>query len=351
MKFLSEYGLFLLESMTLVIAILILLFGIFAILNRNKSTGATLNINKLNEKYEDIADEMRSEILDKKAFKAYQKEQKNKEKEKEKAEETNNKNANKNKDSSSNILEKRRTYALKFEGDIRATAVDSLREEISAILTVATPGDEVVVTLESGGGTVTGYGLGASQLQRIRDKKIRLTVCIDQVAASGGYLMACVADQILAAPFAIIGSIGVVMQMPNFHRLLKKHNVDYETLTSGEYKRTMTVFGENTDKGRKKCLEELEEIHTIFKQYIAEHRSQVNVDAIGTGEHWLAKKALELQLIDGLMTSDDYLMKSCENNDVFEVSYERKKDLMEKISEKLSMSLSKGMRGLSGWMG
>lgn len=333
MNFLHQYGLFLLEVITSVVAILVLLAGIFSILNKNKPNEETLDIKKINEKYETIEKELRAEILDKKAFKAFEK---NLKKEKEAAEK-----AEKKKDKNDVALEKRRTYLLRFEGDIHATAVENLREEISALLTIATPRDEVVVTIESGGGTVHGYGLGASQLQRLRDKNIRLTVCIDKVAASGGYLMACVADQILAAPFAIIGSIGVVMQMPNFHRLLKKNNIDYETLTSGEYKRTLTLFGENTDKGRKKCLEELEEVHSIFKQHIADHRHQVNINEIGTGEHWLAKRALELQLIDGLMMSDDYLMKCCEDNDVFELSYQRKKKLMEKLSESLSMGVSR----------
>lgn len=335
MRFLSEYGLFLLETITLVIAILVILLGFSLILNRNKQAEETLDIKKLNDKYDDIGEKLRAEILDKKALKAFNQALKKEKKAKEVASD---------KKQVTILNEKRRTYVLQFKGDIHASAVENLREEISALLTIATPRDEVVIKVESGGGTVNGYGLCASQLQRIREKKIRLTVCIDEVAASGGYLMACVADHILAAPFAIIGSIGVVMQIPNFHRLLKKHHVDYETLTSGEYKRTLTIFGENTDKGRKKCQEELEDVHRIFKQHIAEYRTQVNVDAIGTGEHWLAKKALELELIDGLMTSDDYLMRCCQDNDVYEVSYEKKKKLM----EKLSIGLSKVMNSLLG---
>lgn len=318
MHFLSQYGLFLLKTVTLVAAILIVTMGI-AMLLRRQSSDATLSVSKLNEKYEEIAEEIRSEIWDKKTFKQSLKKDKK------------DKKALEKKTSAEKKAEKRRLYVLRFEGDIRASEVENLREEISAVLLVATPEDEVVVLLESGGGTVDGYGLGASQLQRIRDKKIQLTVCIDKVAASGGYLMACVADKILAAPFAIIGSIGVVFQMPNFNKLLKKHHVDYEVLTSGEYKRTMTVFGENTEKGRKKCLEELEVIHDAFKQHIADHRPQVDIKAIGTGEHWLARKALEWRLVDELMTSDDYLMKQCDAHDVFEVVYEKKKKLADRV--------------------
>ena len=108
------------------------------------------------------------------------------------------------------------------------------------------------------------YGLAASQMQRIRDKKLKLTVCVDKVAASGGYMMAVVADKIIAAPFAVLGSIGVLAQVPNFHRLLKKHDVDFEMLTAGKYKRTLTMFGENTDKGREKFQEDIEDTHVLF---------------------------------------------------------------------------------------
>lgn len=321
MHFLSQYGLFLLQTVTLLAAILIGFAGIMALRQRKKTSEATINITKLNEEYDEMKSSLQSEVLDKKAFKQYKK-------------------ALKKSEAAKDKKTKKRVYVLNFEGDIRASAVEQLREEISAILLIATPEDEVVVNIDSGGGVVHGYGLGASQLQRIRDKKIPLTVCIDKVAASGGYLMACVADKILAAPFAIIGSIGVVMQLPNVHRLLKKHDIDYETLTSGEYKRTMTIFGENTEKGREKCLAELEEIHVIFKDHIAAHRPHVKIASIGTGEHWLASKALELQLVDALTTSDAYLMQQCEDKDVFEISLEKKKTLLEKLSSSMSLSVS-----------
>lgn len=329
-QFLGEYGLFLLETLTLVAAILIVVLGITAILNRNKQQDDKLTIKKINKKYEDISEQLRSEILDKKAFNNFKQTQKKEQK-----------NANKKKPATTSEIEKRRIFVLNFVGDKYATTVENLREEISAILMVATPRDEVVVKLESPGGIVYGYGLGASQLRRIKDKKIRLTVCIDKVAASGGYLMACVADHILAAPFAFIGSIGVLAQLPNVHRLLKKYNIDYEMLTSGEYKRTISMFGENTDKGRKKCIEELEEIHHSFKQHIAEYRPQVDIDAISTGEHWLAKKAMELRLVDSLITSDDYLMRSCIDNDVFEVSCEKKQKLTDKLSKPFFNGMSR----------
>jgi serine protease SohB len=329
MRFLEHYGLFLLETITLTTAILIVFAGIFALLNRNKQQPESLIIKKLNEKYDDLAEELNSTILDKKEFKALKQ-----------ALKKDKKGTKDKKNKSLDAIKKRTTYVLNFEGDIKATAVENLREEISALLTVAKPNDEVIVNIDSGGGTVTGYGLAASQLQRIRDNKLHLTVCIDEVAASGGYLMAAVAHQILAAPFAIIGSIGVLMQQPNLNRLLKKHNIDYEMLTSGEYKRTITVFGENTEKGRQKCKEELEAVHYAFKQHIINYRPHLDINTVSTGEHWLAKKALELGLIDGLMTSDDYLMKKCKDNDVYELAYERKKTLSDKIPKLISAGIS-----------
>ena len=218
-----------------------------------------------------------------------------------------------------------------FKGDIKASDVSSLREEISAILTFASKNDEIFVTLESAGGTVHGYGLAASQLKRIRDKNIKLIVAVDKVAASGGYMMACVADKIIAAPFAIIGSIGVLAQIPNFYRLLKKHNVDFEQVTVGQYKRTLTLFGENTDEDREKVQEELEETHQLFKDFIKEYRDDVDIDKIATGEHWYGKQAIELKLVDELKTSDDYLSEAVQNADIYEIDYIRKKPLSEKI--------------------
>ena len=220
---------------------------------------------------------------------------------------------------------------IHFKGDIRANEVASLREEVSAILTTASGTDEVLVILESGGGTVHGYGLGASQLQRIRDKSISLTVAVDKVAASGGYMMACVANRIIAAPFAIIGSIGVLAQLPNFHKLLKKHDIDFEQISAGKFKRTLSLFGENTEADREKLRGELEETHELFKQFVRENRAQVDVEAISTGEHWLAKTALERGLVDALQTSDDYLSNAAASAEIYEVRYTRRKSFMEKL--------------------
>jgi serine protease SohB len=235
----------------------------------------------------------------------------------------------------------KRLFVLTFNGDLKASAAASLTEEVTAILTVATPEDEVLVRLYSAGGLVHAYGLASSQLQRIRDKQIPLTVAIDKVAASGGYMMACVANKIIAAPFAIVGSIGVVAQIPNFNRLLKKHDIDYELITAGKYKRTLTVFGENTEEAREKFRQEIDETHELFQAFIAENRPQVNLENVATGEHWYGSKALERNLVDCLMTSEDYLMQASTKKSIYEIKHMAKKSLAQKFSLFANESLDK----------
>ncbi|WP_018122808.1 protease SohB [Wohlfahrtiimonas chitiniclastica] len=218
-------------------------------------------------------------------------------------------------------------FVIDFDGDTAAHAAQNLKQEVNAVLSVAKAEDEVLVRLTSPGGVVNGYGLAAAQLERFSAKQLNLTVAVDEVAASGGYLMACVADRIVAAPFAIIGSIGVVAQLPNFHRLLEKYNIDYEQFTAGKYKRTVTMFGENTEEGREKFKEELEDVHVIFKEYVAKHRPQVDIEKIATGEHWLGSQALNLNLVDALQTSDDYLLSKLTDFRVIHVAYVERKSL------------------------
>ncbi|MEO4208922.1 protease SohB [Acinetobacter pittii] len=223
-------------------------------------------------------------------------------------------------------------FVLDFKGDIQASAVENLREEITLILATAKAGrDRIVVRLESPGGMVHGYGLAAAQLVRLRDAGFHLTICVDKVAASGGYMMACIANEIIAAPFAIVGSIGVVAQVPNFNRLLKEHNVDFELYTAGQYKRTVTMFGENTPEGKAKFEEELQQTHVLFKHFVEKYRPQLNVDKVATGEHWYGEDALDLNLVDKLQTSDEYLLALLPQHDVYVINTRKKATLGEKL--------------------
>ncbi|MCH9644230.1 MAG: protease SohB [Gammaproteobacteria bacterium] len=315
MEYLYNYLIFLGEVATLVAAILIVVAGISAIAAKGKEKHkGKLTVKKLNERFNKTRDTIQQHILDKKALKAHKKDHKKKSSKKGQAKNQPN------------------LFVIKFNGDIKASAVNALREEITAILLSAKPNDEVLICLESGGGIVNAYGLGASQLQRLRDANIKLTVAVDKVAASGGYMMACVADQIIAAPFAIIGSIGVVAQLPNFHRYLEKKNIDFEQLTAGEYKRTLTLFGENTKQGRAKMQQDIDDTQILFKDFIKQHRAQVDINKVATGEHWYGTDAIKHQLIDSIKTSDDYILNRRDDYAIYHIEYKTKKSFSKKLS-------------------
>lgn len=325
MEFLAQYGLFLAQAATIVVAILIVVGGILALGQRQKpDKEGHIEVRHLNERYRHMSDTVRGAVVDKRARKQQAKARKKAEKAQAKEEKRAAKAGPADK-------RKPRLFTLSFNGDLKASATDTLREEISVLLPQVEEGDAVLVRLESPGGLVHGYGLAASQLQRITDAGARLVVAVDKVAASGGYMMACVADQIIAAPFAVIGSIGVMAQLPNFHRLLKKHDIDFELLTAGEYKRTLTLFGENTDKGREKFMEELENTHVLFKDFVRENRPALDIDKVATGEIWYGRDALGEGLVDELKTSDAFIQDHLADWDVYEVRYVQKKAWQEKL--------------------
>ncbi|MCE9686880.1 protease SohB [Shewanella sp. AS16] len=325
MEFLYEYGLFLAKAITLVVAILAVVVGVLAAAMKQKSDKGELSLTHVSDDLQELAHSLKQELLPKKQFKAYEKARKAELKAKEKQAET---------------QIGKRVFVVDFKGSLDAGEVASLREEISAIITIAEPGDEVIANVESGGGMVHGYGLASSQLDRLRQANIPLSVCIDKVAASGGYMMACVANKVYAAPFAIVGSIGVVAQLPNFNRLLKKHDIDYEQHTAGDFKRTLTLFGENTDEGREKFRQELEETHVLFKKFVSHYRPALDLAKVATGEHWYGKQAIELGLIDEIATSDDVIMAKAKAHTVIKVRYQLKKKLADKLAHGVSLSVN-----------
>ncbi len=331
MEFLAEYGMFLAKAATIVIAIIVVLGAIAASGNRQRKSGkrGKIRVNHLNEQLDDMRETLRHNVLDKEQLKRVHKE----EKKQAKAEHKEKKGQlKKQSEASEESPHEKRVFVLSFKGNIAAEAVASLREEITAVLSLASDNDEILLRLESPGGMVHAYGLASSQLTRIRNAGIPLTICVDKVAASGGYMMACLADKLVAAPFAIIGSIGVLVQLPNFHRVLKKHDVDFEMISAGEYKRTLTTFGEITQKGRDKVQEDVDTIHAIFKSWVKEHRPAVEIDQIATGETWVAMQAKERQLVDEIKTSDECIVTACQDADVYEVEYEQKKSIQDRLS-------------------
>ena len=346
LEFLTNYGLFLAKTITFLIAIFVVISLVVSSgLRSKRSEKGQIQVSKLNDKFDAMRDALQDAILDDEQLKQHEKDEKKRLKHEKEEHKKLAKEKVKAEKSGATIVDehKKRVFVLEFIGDIKASACENLREEISAVLTLATPKDEVVVKVESGGGMVHSYGLASSQLARITHKNIPLTVCVDKVAASGGYMMACVANKIIAAPFAILGSIGVVAQLPNFHRLLKKNDIDFEMFTAGEFKRTVTMFGENTHKGREKFIEDLEDTHVLFKEFVSEHRQQVDIAAVATGEIWFGKRALGVKLIDELQTSDEYLLAQADSADIFEVEYSVKKSLPEKLGMAVQVVIERAL--------
>lgn len=400
MEYLIEYGLFLAKAITIVLTIFAVLVVLIAAGARGRriSHRGHIHVNQLNDELDHMRDALKRVILDKDSLKQEQKEKKKQEKEKRKAQqrarkaehgkkaagstaqprevgeapeassagqpverageeldekaveasEENSREKPEEKNAKIEADSRRRVYVLNFHGDIAASGVESLRQEITAVLSMARENDEVLLRLESPGGMVHSYGLASSQLARIKEKNIPLTICVDKVAASGGYMMACLADRLVAAPFAILGSIGVLVQLPNFHRVLQKHEVDYETISAGEYKTTLTTFGEITDKGREKVREDVEEMHGLFKNWVKEHRPAIDIDRIATGETWVGLQARERYMVDDIRTSDECIVEACAGADVYEVVYEVKRGLGDKIGGVLHGALD---RTVVSWLG
>ncbi|MEH6543635.1 MAG: protease SohB [Porticoccaceae bacterium] len=355
MEFLSEYGMFLARVVTFVVAVIVILSAVVGLAQKVKGQEkGHFEIHHFNEKILDMQHALDRALTlpggHKGLEKSYRKEQKQRDALAKKTAKKKHKDGTQ--DGAENSIAakenvRKRVFVLDFHGDLRASAVTRLREEVTAVLSRATGEDEIVVRLESPGGVVHGYGLAASQLDRIKKQQVPLTVCVDKVAASGGYMMACVADKILAAPFAVLGSIGVVAQIPNVHRLLKKHDVDVELITAGKYKRTLTMLGENTDEGREKFQSDIEDTHELFKEFVSSHRPALDMEAIATGEIWFGTRALTQNLVDELLTSDEYLVAQVDSADIYEIAYVKKKSLQQKVGMVAEESMD---RVLGRWM-
>lgn len=324
MEILQHIFLFFSQALIIVVSVAAILITVATLVAKAKAQ-KSFDIELLHEKHEDQTQALKQALLNESELKAEKKRLKKEEKLK-KSEDEKSKN---------------KVFVVDFlKGDIKASDSDHLREEVSTILGVASAQDEVVVRVESPGGLVHGYGFAAAQLLRFRQANIPLTICIDKVAASGGYLMACTANKVIAAPFALVGSIGVVAQVPNFNRLLKKHDVDYKEYTAGEFKRTVSIFGEITPQGEAKFKEQLEETHVLFKSFVSEYRPQMDIAKVATGEFWYGENAIKLGLVDEIRTSDDYLLSKVKSHQIIKVSFEPKPTLSDKLSGVLSKALT-----------
>lgn len=367
MELMWDYLNFLLQTITVVIAIVVVIAVISSVAVRRTSERSQvghLTVRYLNDFYDALRSTIEQASLSQGQAKKHRKAERKEKKQKEKAEaksstektesedvqesqgETVSSEAGENgkgeeKEKAEKDDRQKNVFVLGFEGDLEASKVERLKHEISAVLTQASEKDEVVVKVESPGGVVHSYGYAASQLMRVRKAGIKLTVAVDEVAASGGYMIAVVADQIVAAPFALVGSIGVAAEIPNVNRLLKKYDIDYEIITAGEFKRTLSIFGENTDAARKKFVEEIEDVHELFKEFVSLHRPDVDLSVVATGESWYGERALARNLIDDIMTSDEYIMKACDDAKVFELTWHPpKKQLSDVLTQTATSILS-----------
>ena len=325
MEILADYLVFLLKVFTIVLAITIPLLLIIGSSKGKSQPRGKLSITNLSDKFEEMGNAVKGSLMTPKELKKFNKDL-SKEKKK------------KDKDQTEDSI-----FVLNFKGDIQASEVEKLKQEVNAILLSETDCKEVVIRVESGGGSAYAYGLCAAELKRLVDNKINLTVCIDKVAASGGYLMSCVASKIIAAPWAIVGSIGVIAQLPNFHRLLKKNSIDFEMHTAGAFKRTLTTLGENTDEGREKFKSDLEDLHLIFKNFVKEQRPEVDTDIVATGEVWQGEDAVRVGLVDSLETSDNYLVGLSKGAKLFELEFVEKKNLTERFAFSMQLILEKSL--------
>lgn len=320
---LIEYGLFFAKTVTLAAAILFVAAALVNLQRRTRESEG-MKVTDLGKRLRQAADGLRGALLPKAERKKLAKQRKQEAK------------AEKNE-------QRRRVFVLDFRGDIRASATASLREEVNAVLAVAEEGDQVLLRLENAGGLVHEHGLAASQLVRLRERGIPLVAAVDKVAASGGYLMACVADRIIAAPFAIVGSIGVLAQVPNFRRWLDERGITVEQVKAGRYKRTVSMFGEVTDEDRAKLREELEEVHILFREMVGRYRPALDLERVATGEYWYGTRALELGLVDAIGTSDDWLLQAVEEADAWKVEWRGHKRFMDKVAA----AMEEGGLGLS----
>ena len=329
MAYVYEYLVFLAQAVTVVAAILIVLSAAASLAAKKRSMAVGhLEVTRLNDHLDSLRQCIEQAILPAGEFrKSAKAAAKKKKRERRKGPAENG--------------EPGRVFVIGFKGDLQASRVAQLRHEINAILSKAREGDEVVARIESPGGMVQGYGLAASQLLRVRERNLQLVVAVDKVAASGGYLMAAVANRVIAAPFAVVGSIGVVAQVPNVHRLLKKKDVDVEVLTAGKYKRTLTVLGENTEEGRRKFIEEMEDLHSLFQEFVIDKRPGLDLEKVATGEAWFGQRAIELNLVDEIMTSDEYLMNRCADSDVYEIHWTEPKKPLEKLLAQVDSSIER----------
>lgn len=199
-------------------------------------------------------------------------------------------------------------FVIDYVGSMMASEVVYLTAKIDAIILKSNKDDEVVINITSPGGAVSGYGLVASQIKRLKTAGLKITATVDTVAASGGYMAAVVSDEIIAAPFAMVGSIGVVANVMIYEELLKNIGIQTNVYTSGDSKRTVVPSRVPNAEEEAKLEAQLEEIHSRFKDHVLSFRPDIDEDKVFTGQAFLAADAINFGLVDKIGTSDELLL-------------------------------------------
>ena len=158
-------------------------------------------------------------------------------------------------------------------------------------------------------------------------------------------MMAVVADRIVASRLAVIGSIGVVGQVPNVHRLLKRFDIDVLEMTAGTNKRPVSLIGPLTDQGIETFKKQLSDTHRLFRDHVHRFRPQLDIEAVSNGDIWHGVDALTHGLIDEIATSDEMIDRARHEGDldVFSIRWRQAKNLRERLEESVSLITEKAL--------
>jgi protease-4 len=206
---------------------------------------------------------------------------------------------------------------IHLEGTIQGgTGLGATPEYILDQLDKALADDNVkaiLLRIDSPGGTVAASQEIALAVKRASEKK-PVVVSVGDICASGGYMVASQADEIIASPGSSVGSIGVIMEVANVEELLNKVGISFTTLTTGAYKDAGSPYRSLTETETAMLNEQLTVIYDQFITDVAEGRDlpETKVRELATGWVWLGSEALDLGLVDSLGNYNDAVKRTAE---------------------------------------
>jgi signal peptide peptidase SppA len=171
----------------------------------------------------------------------------------------------------------------------------------------------VALSINSPGGSPVQSALIAQRIRLLaRENEVPVIAFVEDVAASGGYWLACAADEIVADPASIVGSIGVISSGFGFHELISRYGIQRRVHTSGESKSMLDPFQPEKPEDVERLKRLQNEIHDGFKGWVRERRAarlKGDEAMLFTGEFWTAKRGLEFGLVDSLGELRDTLQQ------------------------------------------